>query len=44
MTYGFMGQSTPGDGMDMSGSGGSTGTPSTGMGDMPGMTMPMGGN
>ncbi|HEX4225036.1 MAG TPA: copper chaperone PCu(A)C [Pseudonocardiaceae bacterium] len=46
MTYGYMGNSTPGDGMDMS-SGStstrstgtpSTGTPSTGMGDMPGMS------
>lgn len=54
MTYGFMGHSTPGDGMDgmddMSGSSGSgaatvpSTTPSTGTGDMPGMTMPMGGN
>jgi copper(I)-binding protein len=34
MTYGFMGHSTPGDGMDMSGSG-STST----MGNMPGMNM-----
>lgn len=35
MTYGFMGHSTPGDGMDMSGSGGATTT----MGNMPGMNM-----
>lgn len=45
MTYGFMGHSTPGDGMDMSGgstgspsTGSSTGSPSTGMGNMPGMS------
>ncbi|HEY4018504.1 MAG TPA: copper chaperone PCu(A)C [Pseudonocardiaceae bacterium] len=36
MTYGFMGHSTPGDGMDMSS--GSAGTPSTGMANMPGMS------
>lgn len=45
MTYGFMGGSTPGDGMDMSsGSTSSTKAPSTGMSGMPNMPgMNMGG-
>jgi copper(I)-binding protein len=42
MTYGFMGHSTPGDGMDMSSGSTSTTAPSTGMPGMPGMTVPTG--